>query len=101
MDLTISRRRFLAHTALAGAGAAAILVAGQRGAAALTTQPMDATAHAAYLQACGGPQKAAYHRQLLDEAMAKLRGQASEAEIEAAIAQLTCPVCGCPLAQAQ
>jgi hypothetical protein len=94
---SLSRRRFLSTTALAGAGAGALLLAGKE-AAAFTVKPMDAETHKLYANACGGADAQAYHHQLLVEAKAKLAGSASDAEIEAAMTALSCPICGCRLA---
>ncbi len=94
---SLSRRRFLSTTALAGTGAGALLLAGKP-AAASTQKPMDAETHKPYANACGGPEAKAYHQQLLVEAKAQLPSSISDAEIEAAIAALTCPICGCRLA---
>ena len=93
---SLSRRRFLSTTALAGAGAGAVLLAGKP-AAAFTEKPMDAETHKLYANACGGPDATAYHQELLAEAKAKLPSGISEAEIETAMAALTCPICGCRL----
>jgi hypothetical protein len=93
---TLSRRRFLSTTALAGAGAGAVLLAGKQ-AAAFTEKPMDAETHKLYTNACGGPDAKAYHQQLLAEAKAQLPSGISETQIEAAMAALTCPICGCRL----
>ena len=93
---SLSRRRFLSTTALAGAGAGAALLAGKP-AAAFTEKPMDAETHKLYASACGGAGATAYHQELLAEARAKLPAGISEAQIEAAMAALTCPICGCRL----
>jgi hypothetical protein len=94
---SLSRRRFLSSTALAGAGAGALLLSGQE-AAAFTVKSMDAETHKLYANACGGADAQTYHQQLLLEAKAKLAASASDAEIEAAVAALSCPICGCRLA---
>ena len=94
---SLSRRRFLSTTALAGAGAGAVLLAGKP-AAAFTEKPMDAETHKLYANACGGAGATAYHQELLAEAKAQLPSGISDAEIEAAMAALTCPICGCRLA---
>jgi hypothetical protein len=94
--MSLSRRRFLSTTALVGAGAGAALLAGQP-AAAFTQKPMDAETHKLYANACGGPDAKAYHQQILAEAKAQLPSGISDAEIETAMAALTCPVCGCRL----
>ena len=96
-DRVLSRRRFLANTALAGAGGGALLLAAQP-ASAFQIQPMDAETHALYMNHCGGKDASAYHQELLTEAKAKLPGTLSDREIAAALAELTCPVCGCSLA---
>jgi hypothetical protein len=94
---SFSRRRFLTTTALTGLGAGAALVAGGP-AAAFTQKPMDAETYKLYANACGGSEATAYHQQLLTDAKAQLPSGISEAEIQAAIAALTCPICGCKLA---
>jgi hypothetical protein len=93
---SVSRRRFLSTTALGGLGAGAALLAGKS--AAFTEKAMDAETHKLYANACGGPEAKAYHQQLLDEAKAQLPSDISNAEIEAALSALTCPICGCRLA---
>ena len=94
--MSLSRRRFLSTTALAGAGAGAVLLAGKP-ATAFTQKPMDAETHKLYANACGGPDAKAYHQQILAEAKAQLPSGTGDAEIETAMAALTCPVCGCRL----
>jgi hypothetical protein len=94
---SFSRRRFLSTTALAGAGAGALLLAGKE-AAAFAVKPMDAETHKLYANACGGADARAYHQQLLVEAKAQLPSSTSDTDIEAAMAALTCPICGCRLA---
>jgi hypothetical protein len=92
---SLSRRRFLSTSALGGLGAA--LIAG-RSATAFTQKPMDAETHKLYVTACGGPEATVYHREFLAQAKAQLPKAISNAEIEAAMAALTCPICGCRLA---
>jgi len=94
--MSFSRRHFLSTTSLAAAGAGAVLLTGKK-AAAFTQKPMDAETHKLYANACGGPDATGYHQELLAEAKAKLPSTISEAEIEAAMAALTCPICGCRL----
>ncbi len=94
---SVSRRRFLSSTALGGLGAGAVLLAG-KSAAAFTEKPMDAETHKLYANACGGPDAKAYHQQLLVEAKAQLPSGTTDSQIEAAMAALTCPICGCRLA---
>jgi hypothetical protein len=93
---SVSRRRFLSTTALSGLGAGAALLAG-RSAAAFTEKPMDAETHKLFANACGGAGATAYHQELLAEAKARLPTGISDTEIEAAMAALTCPICGCRL----
>jgi hypothetical protein len=93
---SVSRRRFLFTTALTGLGAGAALLA-SKPAAGFTQKPMDAETHKLYANACGGPEANAYHQELLAEAKAQLPSGISDAEIEAAITALTCPICGCRL----
>jgi hypothetical protein len=97
MTRFVSRRRFLASSALAGVGVAAMLLPERQAGAALKLSPMDAETHAAYRSACGGPEVRAYHDQLLAEARAKLVGTVSAEELDLALAALTCPICGCRL----
>ncbi len=91
----LSRRHLFATTALGGLGAI-LGIAAARPARALTMQPMDAETKALYLNACGN-RDGTYHRELVAEVKQRLAGRASDAEIEAAIAATTCPVCGCPI----
>jgi|SRR5581483_3217027 len=93
----ISRRRFfLQSTALAGVGLGAWAQA-RGSAAAFETKRLDAKTQQEYAAACGSPEQRAYHQQLLAEAKAKLGAETSSAEVAAAMAQLTCPICGCRL----
>jgi hypothetical protein len=94
---SVSRRRSLSITGLAGLGAGAALLSGKR-ASAFTQKPMDAETHKLYANACGGLEAKAYHQELLAEVKAQMPSGISDAEIEAAIAALTCPICGCRLA---
>jgi hypothetical protein len=96
MGGAVTRRRFLATTALAGLGAGATFFLGRHAALALTPAPRNAAAEALYLQACGN-RDGAYHKQLVAEVKERLHGQVGDAEIEAAIAKMSCPVCGCPI----
>ena len=96
MDRMITRRRLLSTTILACGGVAS-LVAGTRPAGALTLETMNSETRRLYLSACSA-QDGPYHRQLVAELRQTLQNRASEAEIEAAIAAATCPVCGCPIA---
>ena len=95
MDRMITRRHLLSTTVLACAGAA-VLVAGTRKAGALSVETMNSETQRLYLSACTA-KDGSYHRQLVAEVREKLQNKVSEAEIEAAIASATCPVCGCPI----
>jgi hypothetical protein len=95
-DRPISRRDLLTTTSLAGFGGFAALLALSRPAGALTVHEMQGQTRELYLSACGS-KDGGYHRQLVAEIRQRLEGRVTEAEIEAAIAATTCPVCGCPL----
>lgn len=92
MKKVISRRALLSTTIAAGAAA----IGGTRAARALSVAPTNAEAQRLYLSACS-TKDGTYHKQLVAEVKERLQGKVSEAEIEAAIAQSTCPVCGCPI----
>lgn len=87
----ISRRGFLSTTALAGAAA---LWSGP--ARALTLAPMDAEGHRLYMNRCS-IKGDAYHQALLAEAKAGLPPSLDAKAVQAALAGLTCPLCGCPV----
>jgi len=90
--VTVSRRRFLLSSAILGAVGVA---AGATKALALSVEPMDAKTEALWLSACSAPGSInPYHRQLLADVMAALQGK-PQAEIDAQVATLTCPLCGC------
>ena len=91
----ITRRHLLSTTVLGCGGAAALLV-GTRPAHALSIETMNPQTQRLYLSACTA-RDGAYHRELVAEVRQTLQNRASEAEIEAAIASATCPVCGCPI----
>jgi hypothetical protein len=96
MDNSTTRRRFLSTTALAGTGALAAVLLAARTAWAFSVAPKNAEAERLYAEACSlkdGP----YHRQLVAEVKQRLQGRATDAQIEEAIAQTTCPICGCPI----
>jgi hypothetical protein len=95
MDRMITRRHLLSTTFLACGGVAALL-AGIRPTRALSLETMNPETRRLYLGACSA-RDGAYHRQLVAEVRRTLQNRASEAEIEAAIAAATCPVCGCPI----
>jgi len=95
MDRLLTRRQLLSSTILAGVGAAA-LIACTRVAHALSLDTMNAETQRIYLSACSS-RDGTYHRQLVAEVRERLQNKVSEAQIEAAIAATTCPVCGCPI----
>ena len=95
MGRMITRRQLLSTTILACTAAAAAL-AGARPAGALSVETMNAETRRLYLSACTA-KDGTYHRQLVAEVRERLQNKVSEAEIEAAIASATCPVCGCPI----
>jgi hypothetical protein len=99
MSIT-SRRRFLSTTALAGLGTGLSAVLGGRAAHALTYQPMTAPTHQAYISGGCSTNPDPYHQKLLADARAELAATLKPAEIDAQLAQLTCPICGCSLALA-
>jgi len=93
----MSRRSFFQSTALASAGLGVLLLC-DRQARAFEVKPMDAKTKEEFANVCGSPEQQAYHKQLLAEAEAKLEGEGmTHAQIEAAVAQLSCPICGCKL----
>jgi hypothetical protein len=95
MHRLMTRRRLLSTTAFAGFGAAA--AASTRAASALSMTAASADEQKLYLQACSA-KDGTYHRELVAEVKARLQGQATDQQIEAAIAATTCPICGCPIA---
>jgi hypothetical protein len=95
MDSSMTRRRFFSTTALAGGGTLAALL-GAHKASAFSVAPKNAEAERLYAEACSlkdGP----YHRQLVADIKQRLQGRATDAQIEEAIAQTTCPIYGCPI----
>jgi hypothetical protein len=96
-----ARRRFLSSTALGGLGllmGAEFVqsIAASGAARAWTTQPMDVATHKLYADRCRlAPD--GYHEQLAAEERTRLAGTMSEAQIDAALAALRCPICGCPV----
>jgi hypothetical protein len=95
MDSSVTRRRFFSTSALAGTSAVALLQLG-RGASAFSIGAKNAEAERLYAQSCG-TQDGTYHRQLVAEVKERLKGRATDVQIETAIAQMTCPICGCPI----
>jgi hypothetical protein len=87
-----ARRRFLSSTALGGLG----LLVGAPMAQALTQQPMNAATHKLYADRCRLANDG-YHEALAVEERTRLAATLSPAEIDAALAALRCPICGCPV----
>jgi hypothetical protein len=97
MTNRIDRRRFLCVAAASGAGIAAAGLAARR-ASALTFEQMAEPSRQSYIAACESP---GLHRQLLAEIDAKLGGGGLTREQIAAIRTANrCPLCGCPLVEA-
>jgi hypothetical protein len=90
-----ARRRFLGSTALGGF----CLLAGARTAWAFTEQPMNAATHKLYADRCRLADDG-YHEQLAAAQRTRLGTTMSAAQIDAALAALRCPICGCPLVAA-
>lgn len=88
-----SRRRILAGTALGGVGLLLGLRRAKR-ASALSLEASDVEAASLYANRCSIDST---HRQLVAEALAKLEGERSPAEVEAMLSTMTCPFCGCRL----
>lgn len=94
MTVAVNRRRFLLTSAILGATG---MVAGVSSALAFSVEQMDAKTEALWLSACQAPGLInPYHRQLLADVMAALQGK-PQAEIDAQIATLSCPLCGCSI----
>ena len=92
MNRRIDRRRFLCLGAAAGLGLAATP------AAALSLEAMTDSVKSSYLAACEAP---SLHAELLAEIDAKLGGGGLTREQVAAVkAANRCPLCGCPLVEA-
>jgi hypothetical protein len=94
----ISRRRFLRRT-VAASGA---LIASTAAARAFSIEEPAANLageyHAARAAACSSA-PSAFHAQVLADVRAALAGQhLPEAEQQKVLAQATCPLCGCPVA---
>jgi len=88
---SLSRRRLMAS--LAGSGLLLGTSAGK--AFAFSEESPTARVIALHTNACGAT---ASHQELVQEVEKTLGDKVSDADKKAVIAQLTCPVCGCPLA---
>ncbi|MGQ0674529.1 MAG: hypothetical protein ACT4N4_00310 [Rhodospirillales bacterium] len=97
MNRRIDRRGFLCLGIAAGAGIAGI-AAGRR-ARALSLEPMTEGVKRSYLSACEAPN---LHQQLIAEIDAKLGGGGlTREQIVAIKTSNRCPLCGCPLVEAE
>jgi hypothetical protein len=80
-------------------GAAAVgLLCRPRQGAALTLERMDAEAHRLYVDHCNAKDDP-YHRQLVEAAKASMPAGSSDKDIALNLAQMNCPICGCPIYQ--
>ena len=93
----VSRREFLSKTALATMALAGTALLGSGGVArALSLAPMDAEGHRLFINRCN-VKGDSYHQALLAEAKAGLPQGLDAKTMQAALAAVTCPVCGCPV----
>jgi len=97
-----SDRRRLLTAALAGLGAATL--AAPRGAWAFSLETPTATQQRLYREACAS-RHGDYHAELVREVLALLEreeaaGQSPE-RVEAVLAAVSCPLCGCSLDKAE
>jgi hypothetical protein len=90
----LTRRDLLITTALAGAAAACGLW--PRHALALRIEE-DEVKERLYLTAC---EERAAHDQLVRDLIAQLEGQQSHEQAVEAVKAMSCPICGCRLAEA-
>jgi hypothetical protein len=92
---TTRRRILLAGAAvLSGVGAAGLR--SRPAAAAFAQQEMSPEVEKLYLTGCSvadGPT----HQRIIEEARTRLAGTATDDEIRAVLARLTCPFCNCPV----
>lgn len=89
---SVSRRNFLmSATTIVGAAVAALAATRAFG---LSLEEPNAEVEELYLNRCTATNQ--YHAQLLAELESKLSGH-PQAEIKAAVAAATCPMCGCPI----
>jgi hypothetical protein len=79
---------------LSGVGAAGLR--SRPAGAAFAQQKMSPEVEKLYLAGCSvadGPN----HQRIVEETRTRLAGTATEDEIRAVLARLTCPICGCPV----
>jgi hypothetical protein len=94
----ISRRRFLSYTILSSGGVMASASAARAFSIEEPAASLAGEYHAARAAACSSA-TSAFHAQVLAEVRAALAGQQlPEAEQQKVLAQATCPLCGCPVA---
>ena len=86
-----TRRHLMAS--LAGSGI--VLGLSSSRAFAFSEESPTARLQAAHDNACGATSS---HKQLVEEVEKTLGDKVSDSDKKAVIAQLTCPICGCPLA---
>jgi len=101
MTGTRHRRHLLRAGLVMGHGiAATVLFAPLFSARALTLETMDRRTLRQYRSACG---TGGAHRALIDEALAVARREGlsvAEDDVRRALAEIDCPICGCPLSAA-
>lgn len=99
---TRSDRRRLLTAALAGLGAAALTAPG--GARAFSLEAPTAAQRRLYREACAG-RHGDYHAELVREVLALLEreeaGSRDPERVEAVLAAVSCPLCGCSLDKAE
>lgn len=91
----LDRRRFLGLAAAASAGAAG-LAAGAAPVRAVRLEEADPVREKLLLEACETPTT---HQRLFQELVAQLEGRKGREAAERQVAQMACPICGCPLAR--
>ena len=99
--MTIARRRFLATSALAGFGVAALALMPGR-TYAIRLEEGDALRQSLLQEAC---ETRTAHEKIVRELIAELSGQEGggtegEAKARAIVARMACPFCGCQLVAA-
>jgi hypothetical protein len=98
MIAVISRRRFLSCTVAASGGLMASASAARAFSVEAPAASLASEYHAARAAACSSA-TSAFHARVLAEVRAALAGQQlPEAEQQKVLAQTTCPLCGCPVA---
>ena len=94
---TTRRRILLAGAAvLSGGVGAAAMLRSRPAAAAFSQQEMSPEVRKLYLAGCNAADGTT-HQRIVEETRARLGGTATEDEIRAVLARMTCPICGCPV----